>query len=281
MRTELAILATLLVSGCIVPEDAKPSLGLGVVASTQYNNRGMVQSDRGVVQGELKAGVPLVFGGTFDARTWGNMDMTGQTGDAWMPDGHAGEFTEVHVTGSYTRAVGPVDLSAGATNYVVPNGSEYLNGSRGTTTEVFASMGGEVLPESLFGFYPLVTLHQDVDEADGLYVNGGIFKGFELMTDLSLHVGASLGFSNEKHSLWTYGVKEEGFSDLRGTATLSYRLDGHTTIALGVAASTIIDSDLERWIENRAKVNDRGGGNFKRGIETDNVWGTVGVSWEF
>ena len=185
------------------------------------------------------------------------------------------------MTGSYSRTVGPVDLSAGMTNYVVPNGSEYLNGSRGTTTEVFTSVGGEVLPESRFGFYPLVSLHGDIDEADGIYVNGGIFKGFDLMDDLSLHVGVSLGFSNEKHSEWTYGFKEEGFTDLRGTATLSYRLDERTTIALGVAASTILDNDLQRWIEDRAKVNDRGGGNFRRGIETDTVWGTAGVSWKF
>jgi hypothetical protein len=281
VRIGLTILATLLVSGCIVPKDAKPSLGLGVLSSTEYNHRGMVENERGVVQGDVKAGVPLTFGGTFEARAWGNMDMTYETGDAWMPRGHAGEFTEVDLTGSYLRTVGPVDLSLGVTQYVLPNGSEYLNESRGTTTEVFASVGGDVLPESIFGFYPLVTAHQDIDEADGVYVNGGIFKGFELMKELSLHLGASIGYSNEKHSIWTYGVKEDGFSDLRGTATLSYRLDEHTTIAVSVAAWTLIDTDIERWVNNRAIVSDHGGGNFRRGINTDTVWGTAGVSWKF
>ena len=77
------------------------------------------------------------------------------------------------------------------------------------------------------------------------------------------------------------GEKRLGFSDLRGTATLSYRLDEHTTIAVSVAASTLIDTDIERWVNNRAIVSDHGGGNFRRGINTDTVWGTAGVSWKF
>lgn len=279
----IALSLALMGAGCLRPEDARPSFEGSVSVSSQFNRRGMVENDRGVLQGAGTARVPFRYGGAFGLKAWANLDLTNETGDAWMPDGHAGEITAVDLAGSYSRTAGPVDLSGGVSSYVLPNGSEFLNGPRGTTTELFATAGGDVLPKSIFGFYPLMSLHYDVDEAEGFYLNGGVHKGFTLAGDLRLDLGVSLGYSSENHSRWTYGTAEEGFSDLRGTATLTYPLGEATIIAAGVAASTITDDDIRRWIETRAIVRRRPGAldPFERGIDTDTVWYTLGVTHEF
>ena len=274
---------TVATAGCLQPEDSRPSLEASALVSSQYNWRGMVQNERGVIQGAAAASVPFRYGGAFGLKAWANLDLTDETGDAWMPDGHAGEITEVDLTASYSRRIGTVDLSGGAISYVPANGSELLNGRRGGTTEVFATAGGDILPSSVFGLYPLLAVHYDGDEADGFYLNGGVFKGFSVIGDLRLDLSISAGYSTGSHSWWTYGVREDGFSDLRGTATISYPLGEATVLAAGVAASAIIDADIRRWIETRAIVRrDPGAADgFERGIDTDTVWYTLGVSHRF
>jgi hypothetical protein len=254
---------------------------LSLLASTQFNRRGMIQNERGVLQGEVKTRLPVVWGGSLQFKTWGNMDLTDGTGDAWFPDGHGGEFTEVDLTASYARKLGPLDASAGVTSYVLPAGSEFLNGSRGTTSELFAALGSDLFPGKLYGFYVLFAAYYDPHKVDGYYLNGGIFKGWDLAEKLRLHLGGSLGYSDKNHSLWTYGQAQEGFTDLRGTLALEYAIAENTTIAAGVAASTILHGVIRDWIRTRAIVERAPDGSLRRGIDTDTVWYTLGVHWRF
>lgn len=281
MPRALLVMVLFLIGGCLAPQGWRPSFEVSALAATQYNRRGMVENERGVAQGEAKTRLPVPFGGAFQLKAWANMDLTQHTGDAWFPDGHGGEVTEVDLTGSYGRPVGPLDLSAGWTTYVLPHGNEFLNGDRPTTGEVFAAIGADVLPESSFGFYPLFIAFYDPVEVDGFYLNAGVSKGWGLTEDLRLILGASLGYSEENHSLWTYGFEAAGFTDLRGTLTLEYRVTDTVTLAAGVAASTILDDEIREWVEHRAIVERRSDGTLKRGIDTDTVWGTLGVSWRF
>ena len=279
-RSHHALSVALLSAGCLTSQGTRPSLELGLLGATQYNRRGMVENEHGVLQGEAKARVPAgSLGGALQLKAWSNMDLTDDTGDAWFPDGHAGEPTEIDLTAAYGRSLGPIDLSAGVTGYIHPFGSEFLNGNRGNTTEVFAAAGGEVLPGRAFGFYPLFAAFYDPDAVDGFYLNGGVFKGWDLAERLRLLLGASVGYSEQNHSLWTYGFRERGWADLRGTLTLEYRLTESSTIAAGVAASTILDDDIHDWVEDRAVVARRSGGAVERGIDPEAVWGTLGVSW--
>lgn len=273
------LLIPLALCGCFLPPGARPSLEVGALGATQYNRRGMIENEHGVVQAEAKTRMPLALGGAVELKAWGNMDLTRDTGDAWFPDGHAGEVTEVDLSGSYGRRVGPLDLSAGVVGYIHPYGSEFLNGSRGNTIELFVAAGGEVLSATPFDFYPLVVASYDPDAVDGFYVNGGLFKGWEVMTDLRLRLGAALGFSDKHHSQWTYGFQETGWADLRGTLSLEYSLGRNTTIAAAVAASTLLDGEIQDWVEERAIVARRAGGVVERGIDSDTVWATLGLSW--
>jgi len=270
-----------LVSGCISDPDSRPEVDLSLVLSSQHNRRGMIENERGVIQGQAKTRIPLRFGGSFRFTAWGNLDLTDDPGDAWRPAGHGGELTQVDLTAAYGRTLGPVDLSGGVTSYVLPNGSEFLNGPRGTTSEIFMTAGSELFEGELYGLYPLVSAHYDIDEVGGLYLQGAVFKGVPITEALRLVLSVSLGYSDTNHSSWTYGVKEAGLSDLRGTISLEYRVAENTTVALGVSASTILDNDIEAWIESRAIVRRTSPVDVERGIETDTVWYTLGLHSRF
>jgi hypothetical protein len=57
-------------------------------------------------------------------------------------------------------------------------------------------------------------------------------------------------------------------SDLTAFASLAYQVDARTSVELSVNGSTIIDSRLRDWFD-------------LLGVEKNNVWAAVSVSWGF
>lgn len=256
----VAVVALALV-GCIASRAPEQIRG-GVWLATQYNHRGMPQNAEGVGQIEGIVDLPARGDGTFRARTWGNLDLQNDVGDAWFGDGNGGKLTEVDLSASYLRSWGAFDLAFGATSYVLPDGAFFPNGPRGTTTEMFASVGHDIA-----GFYPMLVVHYDVDEVDGFYANTGVSRGFDLGEKLSLAGEVALGYSNDDHSLWAYGIEEAGLADLRGTATATYLATLNTSVVLQLAASTILDSTIQDWFDDVL------------GIDSDNFWASIGIVW--
>ncbi|MFN0057182.1 MAG: hypothetical protein ACKVX7_01880 [Planctomycetota bacterium] len=253
-------------SGCLIPEGTTPVARINTQFASQYNHRGMVENERGVWQSELRTDLADRFGGAVQFGAWGNLDLGDSVGDAWFPKGHGGKFTEVDLTAAYARQVGGFDLRGGVISYVLPDGSEFPNGVRGTTTEVFGVVGHEIP----FGLYPSFRADIDWDEVDGYYLNTAIERALALppIDPVRALVKLSLGYSDDNHSDWTYGLDESGFSDLRAAGTLFYDYNANTTFSLGLAASTILDDDLRDWFE----LID---------ISPDNVWITTGVGFTF
>lgn len=259
----LALLTVIGVAGCIVPEGAIPAVDLSAVVATQYMHRGMVQVNDEVVQGEMRAHLPTTDGGTLTAIAFGNVNLNDDIGDSWFPDGKGGRVTETELGVSYSRELGPVSLTAGVLSYILPDGREFPNGVRGSTTEVFGTVAGELL-----GFQPAITVHYDGDEVDGFYFNGSVRRPFSISDRFRADLGVSLGYSTRDEADWTYGIETAGFSDLKGEARLFYDHNDNTTFMLGVAGSTIVDDKIEDWFE----VID---------IESDNVWVFLGILWSF
>jgi hypothetical protein len=268
-RALLAALAAASLPACIVAPQATPLVDISADVLSQYNHRGMPQNDEGVLQGELAVNLPgRGQADAWDFRVWGNMDLQDDTGDAWFPDGHGTEVTEVDVVGSYSRPVGGFDVTVGVFHYGLANGSEFAGlpslGGRGPTTEVFANVSREVVG----GVLPRLTLHYDFDEVEDAYVEAGAQKVFRLNEKMDLSVDLNLAWSSEDASLWTYGLAQSGLADLRAEVELSYFLDDRTTLRGLLGASTILDSDIQDWFE-------------LVGIESDNVWLGIGVTWSF
>ncbi|MEM7263213.1 MAG: hypothetical protein AAF488_14580 [Planctomycetota bacterium] len=258
----LALVAALSLSGCILPEEVTPLVGSSFAVATQYNHRGMVQNEKGVAQGSLRVDVPVRGDGNLRIETWANMDLGNDTGDAWMPNGHGGKVTEVDLMAAYSRRIGAIGATLGVVSYILPNGLEFPNGERGTTTEWFLSIVGEIL-----GVTTEAELHYDWDEVDGYYAKVGARKGFK-REKLGAEIGAHLSYSDDDHSDWTYGLSESGFADVRATGKVTYDFDDRTTFYGELGLSTIIDSELRDWFD-------------LIGIEENNVWLELGVNWRF
>jgi hypothetical protein len=271
-RMPTGLCLVVLLGGCKFIEKPKPTVNVDVTFLTQYNHRGMVQNENPVMQPSLNLAVPDDVGGTIGVGVFGNLNLTNSAGDAWQPTGQGGRFSEIDLTGRYSHnIVGPVDATAGVVSYVLPSGTQFLRGTviRGTTSEAFIESGANLFKGSLFSFRPLVRFNYDVDEVNGYYVQGGLSKGVPLaflIDGLRFEVRGMVGYSDEKHAEWTYGLKEDGFSDFLGTGAFSYALTDKITITAGVSGASIIDRDLRDWFDIIR-------------IEKDNVWGFVGLGW--
>ena len=264
MRTTLFFaLAPLLMTGCIIDSGPRPTVDLELDVVSQYNFRGQVFSDEPVIQPFARVGLATKDGGNVSLDLFGNIETREDNGASWLPDGHAGKFSEVEIQAAYSRQVGQFALTGGLTSYVLPNGLEFPNGERGETVELFVSASTEIATLT-----PNVVVHYDIDEVEDIYATAGVMRGFDLADKLRLDLEFLLGYSGDESSLWTYGIAISGVSDARLSAELSYILDDNTLVRAGVTGSRIIDSELRDWFDVLS-------------IEQDNIYGNIGITWLF
>ena len=259
----LLAVSSAVATGCIVPEGASPSVGLGAELASKFVHRGMTQVDRPVLQPRLSIQLPTVDEDTIQIAARGNVDLSNSTGDAWFPDGHAGRFTSIDFFADYRKTIGDVTLRGGVFNYNLPNGLEFPNGERGATTEVFAVVSANVLEAT-----PYVSWHYDFDEVRAPYYRAGITESFDLGDGWTSVLDGSIGYATSAQSAWLYGIDESGFADLRGQAVVNWQVDPRTQLQAGVNGSAILDSTIDDWFS-------------QLGIDDDPIWFSLGVAWAF
>lgn len=253
---------------CIVPDNAKPQVGVGAQVATRFVHRGMTLVDAPVLQPKLAVALPTHAEGTLGLDIDGNMDLRNDTGDAWFPDGHAGRFTQIETVAAWQRQFGPVAVRTGVHNYTLPNGLEFISSramsERGSTSEAFVLASVDVLEAT-----PYLALHYDFDEVRGGYYRGGIREGIPLGGAWSLSLDGSLGYASEAQAAWMYGTTgQAGLADLRGEAVVNWQYDARTALRAGLHGSLIVDDGIDDWF---AQI----------GIDSDPIWFTLGVAWTF
>lgn len=261
-------------TGCIVAPEASPRARFDLAALSQYNHRGVPNVDTGVVQGASTVTMPTTDGGGLSIGAWGNVNMHDDSGDAWYPDGAAGDFSEVRFFGRYARKFGEIDTVFALTNYTVTQGSEFVlgpaQGVRGGTNEVSVTVSRA---ELFAGITPRLEVHYDYDEVEDFYVRAGLVRTFPLAEKLALDVDLHLGYSGSDQADWSIGVDEAGVSDLGGEVRCGYAIAPNITLALFVGGSTLIDSAYSDWFDT---LSDSG---FP--IDSDNVWAGLGATWSY
>ena len=182
---------------------------------------------------------------------WGNMDLTDANDDA-------GTFTEIDYTLSYEGQWKLMAYGFGVVHYQFPTiGSA-------DTTEVFVSVGLDV-PLS-----PTVTLYQDVDEADGLYVNASVGHTFEDVFHLSetiamsIDLAASLGWGSSKHNDFYYGSDDSGLADAVISAGFPVDLGRGWTLTPSVNYSWLLDNGIRDAMD-----------------DDDNFWSAISLRLSF
>ncbi len=271
VRLLAALGPLLLVPSCIFPSELEAGVQAPIVfgelgVASQSNHRGMPQNERGVFETRFGITAQTVDGGAVNFENRGYMDLRDSTGNAWLPDGHAGKFQQIDFDASYSRTVGPVSFRGGVVNYNLPNGEIFPNGVRGATSELYLDTSVEVLEASAF-----VRVHYDIEEVRDYYVVAGVREGFEINEELTLDSTLQLGLSSDGQTFWNYGLaNEEVFSDLLLRVGATYKLtpSGNTYIRAVGAGSLILDQTLQQWFDT-INIDDR------------NLWAELWIGWTF
>ncbi len=237
--------------------------------ATKYVHRGMVQNEEGVLQSSLDTSLAARKDGRLIARAWGNLDLSNDTGDAWLPDGHGGRFSQIDFHFLYEQAFESAVLTMGLVSYNLPNGLEFPNGERGATAEVLLAYTAQ-LPPSLLKLEPTLEVHYDVDEVDGAYVRGSLARSFVLSEDWFADLAVGVAWMDENQAFWNYAQAPQtsGIADATLVGRVSYAVDRHTTVNFQAAYSDVVDSDFVDWFE-------------VIGIEETQTWVSLGVSWSY
>lgn len=268
-RLPLVSLALPFLTSClVVPEGAQPEIGASATLASEYNFRGMTNVEAAVLQTDMVVDLPTkVETGQLSLRAFANWDLENDVGDAWFPDGHAGEPSQIDLHLAYSETYRGTDFTSGIVSYVLQNPDDFPkapDGERGETKEVFFHASRAVWWELV----PSLALHYDFDEVEDFYGNAGVSRSFPLDEKLVADARVSLGWAGEDQSEWLYGLEESGFADLQARAGLAYLLDAHTTLRLELAGSSIVDEELRDWFD----LID---------VDSETIWASLGVSWAY
>lgn len=211
----------------------------GAIVS-KYVWRGLVLTD----DPALQEGFTAEWRG-LSFNVWGNMDL----GDA---NDNAREFNELDFTLEYGGTVGKLELSAGVLHYDFPNTICE------DTTELSVTAALDV-PAS-----PSVGIWKDTEETEGTYLSLGVGHEIELPGDLTLELGATLGYGSANNNESYCGVNQSAFTDVALTVAVSGKLSEAISLSASVAWTSLLDDDIRA-----ANTDD------------DNVVAAAAMSWAF
>ena len=210
-------------------ESEPPSVALDMPVLSSYVWRGQTLSERPVMQPSLTAAKS-----GFALNTWANYNLDGV---------YQGDFSEVDLTASYSKSVGPVALGAGVVQYLFPNQTLAVEDGEDvaypSTAEVYGSAGLPDVPLA-----PALTVYYDVDEIDGFYGVLAVGHGFELSDKISLALSASLGAGDADYNAGYFGVDDAALNDLVAGAALPIAVLENLTIKPAISYVYLPDSDI-------------------------------------
>ena len=211
---------------------------LDVSYLSAYVWRGQVYNDKGVVEPNFT----LTRNG-LSLNAWANYNAAGSyNGD------NSQKFSEVDLTASYTRNVGPASLGIGIVQYLFPNqtltaadGSNTTAQAAPGTYEVYATAGLPNLPLA-----PTLTVYRDLDQASGFYATFGISQTFTVSTQVSAIVSASIGAADREDNKYYFGKSTTALNDANVGLAVPIAVANNLTVKPAVTYSffpgTRIDS---------------------------------------
>ena len=250
----LAVAGTICVSRSCAAE-APSVVGVSLDASllSAYVWRGQVLSDEPVLQPSL-----TVTQEGFALNVWGNVNLT----DISTED--ETEYTEIDLTPSYSRKVGPVALGVGYVEYLFPH--QTVTSADGTnqvaapgTRELYVSAG---LP-NLIGA-PTVAAYYDFDEIEGTYLmlTGG-YSTKRMNDKVCPGMSACIGFGTDQYNKGYFGVDKAAFNDLTLTGSVGCTLGKNLVLTPVVQYVRLLDSEIREASKSRYKDDSQVVGSIK------------------
>jgi uncharacterized protein (TIGR02001 family) len=188
-------------------EEPKPYFSGSVATLSQYIWRGYELSKNSVV---IQPSLTVGYQG-FEANLWGNLDTNDQYTKA-----NKANWNETDLTLSYTRDVGPIKLSGGYIYYAL----EGVDDSQ----ELYLKIGGNFL------LSPTLSIYREIANYPGWYFNLGVSHSFNLTKEITLDLGASIGYQlSDTDKIVQYN------SNLQPTTSKYNALhDGNLTVGLTI-----------------------------------------------
>ena len=252
--TAITLLA-LTLGSCKMSEAPKLSAQSDVM--TQYIWRGVPMSARPALQGSMTADFQARDTDRLRITAWGSMSLTAGNGDAIFQDSEILDMDETRFIADYSHALkGRLgeNFHAGVINYAYSNPGD-------STRELYAGTHW-----TWDEFLSTLTWYWDVDERDGMYLNGSVSRDFQFDEDVPGYWRVSLGFGTSRFNRNTYGDDDAGFADLVGELGATKELNKNTQARVYAAVSNLFVDD------DALDAND---------IETLNFWLGGGLTWSF
>lgn len=187
---------------------------------SKYAWRGQLITDDPVLQPSVTVGwKELSF------NIWANLDLTDV-------NGNEGELNEVDYTLDWTHTFDTepfaLTLSLGVIYYDFPNTSF------DATTEIYAVVSSDM------PLNPTFSIYRDIDEIDGTYAALDFSHAFELSANVSLALGAGLGWGSDGYNDGYWGVDDAGYNDFHLSAALPITL-GNVSITPSLTWYSLMD----------------------------------------
>lgn len=231
---------------------AQLDVELGADVFDKYIWRGQNLGNKPVIQPSAtigKAGYSL--------NVWGNMPIHDKdvAGRAW-------NFNEVDYTLDYSGTAGMVNYSGGFIVYTFPR-PVIAQPSSPEAHEIYAGVGFDVF------LAPEVTIYRGTKASDGFYLNAAVSHSLGLTEDLSLDLGASLAWADNKYNQDYWGTKKQALNDLVLSASIPVTVGG-VDIVPSLSYTTLASSRIRS-----ANATQQSGGTFQG---TGNDFWVLGVS---
>jgi len=252
------VLLALSISACALPKGV-PTVDARVDAASQYIFRGALQNAEPVLQPSASVRLPLSSTTGIGAGVWTNVNVRDGTGDALLPDGNGQSFSEIDTNATFFQESGGVEYAIGLINYAFPSNTAAIP----SLTEAFASaqwVAG--------GWGNAFAAYYSLNDFSGLYLRADFSRLWKINSRMDFDLGLGLGYSDEKHSLYTYGAQASGLADVSLTGTLGYRLDKRTTASFFVTAVQIAESAIQDGLD-------------ALGVETSNLIVGASLIWTY
>jgi len=253
----LGIFCTGIVASTSWAEEEKPTADLSVSALSKYVWRGFELSKDSLV---LQPSMTIGYKG-FGFNLWGNLD-TDQDEFFATSDADSMSWSETDLTLSYDGSCSFADYGVGYIYYAIDGGDD--------SQEIYVSATLKTL------LSPSLTIYRDYDYYPGWYISAGISHSFAITEDLTLDLGAKIGYYDvdEETTIPDPDDPTDAYSGLHDgliSASMTFPLGEYFSITPELYYSFPLTSDAEEVIED-ASVN---------GKDSDFVYGGVTLSMSF
>ncbi len=226
--------------------------------ASKYIWRGQVLSDEPVLQPGADLIIDGVGPGAIAVGWWGNMDLTDYNNKKNLT-------TEYDWTIAYAQQIMPGHkLELGMVFYYFP----HFETDDDDTSELYTEYTGIFLDEEMINLSGQLTAYHDTDEAEGWYVKVAAKGEFPVYGKWVGSVLASIGWATNNYNKHYFNVGHSGFNDATLEASLDAKVDEHVSVKIGVGYTVIVDTDIERAVDN---------GGAATGADSENFYFMVGL----